>query len=64
MLEPHETTSLGFRDPEERIAKGFKAIRRQSEVSSRSWQEPVGSEHAAEPEEEKASETCPAPREG
>ena len=61
MLEPHKTTSLGFRNPEERIAKGFKAIRRQDEVSSGSRQELVGSEHAAEPEEEKASETCPAP---
>ena len=32
MLVPHKATSLGFSDPEERIAKGFKAIRRQDEV--------------------------------
>ena len=62
MLVPHKSTSLGFRDTKERIAKGFKAIRRQDEVTSGSKQELVGSEHAAEPEEEEAGETRPAPK--
>ena len=62
MLVPHKSTSLGFCDPKERIARGFKAIRRQDEVTSGSKQELVGSEHAAEPEEEEAGETRPAPK--
>ena len=62
MLMPHDATSLGFSDPKERIAKGFKAIRRQDEVSPRSRQELVGSEHATETEKNEPGETRPTPK--